>query len=215
MVAPLSPRQRDVLNAILRHQRHHDYAPTVRELCEAVGVSSPNTIAVHLDALERKRYIQRHDGLARSIEVLHTGGGHGPEDRGPKGMRILSLPIIGEIAAGLPIQANAQGDERYAIPFTMAGTEDAYILRVRGESMIDEHICSGDLVVVWPQPTARNGEIIVALLADNTVTLKKFYREGNHIRLQPANPTMPPIIIPAGEQCEIQGTVRTVIRQAA
>lgn len=214
MVAPLSTRQRDVLNAILRHQRHHDYAPTVRELCEAVGVSSPNTIAVHLDALERKRYIQRHDGLARSIEVLR-GTDEGPQDRGPKGMRILSLPIVGEIAAGLPIQANKQHDERFDIPFSMAGTEDAYILRVRGESMIDEHICNGDLVVVRPQQTARNGEIVVALVGDNTVTLKKFYHEGTHIRLQPANPTMPPIIIPADELCEIQGTVRTVIRQAA
>ncbi|MFN8511631.1 MAG: transcriptional repressor LexA [Chloroflexia bacterium] len=163
MVAPLSTRQRDVLNAILRHQRHHDYAPTVRELCEAVGVSSPNTIAVHLDALERKRYIQRHDGLARSIEVLR-GTEDGPQDRGPKGMRILSLPIVGEIAAGLPIQANKQHDERFEIPFSMAGTEDAYILRVRGESMIDEHICNGDLVVVRPQQTARNGEIVVALV---------------------------------------------------
>jgi repressor LexA len=214
MVAPLSTRQRDVLNAILRHQRHHDYAPTVRELCEAVGVSSPNTVAHHLDALERKRYIQRHDGLARSIEVLR-GTGNNPDDRGPKGMRILNLPIIGEIAAGLPIQANAQIDERFEIPFSMAGTEDAYILRVRGESMIEEHICNGDLVVVRPQQTARDGEIVVALLGDNTVTLKKFYHEGTQIRLQPANPTMLPIIIPADEFCEIQGTVRTVIRQAA
>jgi repressor LexA len=214
MVSPLSPRQRDVLNAILRHHRHHDYAPTVRELCDAVGVSSPNTIAVHLDALEKKRYIRRGDGLARSIEVLRSVEG-GPEDRGSKGMRILNLPITGEIAAGLPIQANAQHDERFELPFSMAGSEDAYILRVRGESMIDEHICSGDLVVVRPQQEARNGEIVVALLGDNSVTLKKFYHEGTHIRLQPANPTMPPIIIPAGEFCEIQGTVRTVIRQAA
>jgi repressor LexA len=214
MVAPLSTRQRDVLTAIQRHQRHHEYAPTVRELCDAVGVTSPNTIAHHLDALQRKGYIRRHDGLARSIEVLRRDD-RGPDDRGPKGMPILNLPIIGEIAAGLPIQANALADERFEVPFSMAGTEDAYILRVRGESMIDEHICPGDLVIVRPQQTARNGEIVVALLADNTVTLKKFYHEGSHIRLQPANPTMPPIIIPAGEFCEIQGTVRTVIRQAA
>jgi repressor LexA len=214
MIAPLSARQRDVLNAILRHQRHHDYSPTVRELCEAVGVSSPNTVAHHLDALERKRYILRHDGLARSIEVLRRADGS-PVDREPKGARLLSLPIKGDIAAGLPIQANERHDEQFDIPFSMAGSDDAYILRVRGESMIDEHICSGDLVVVRPQQEARNGEIVVALLGDNTVTLKKFYHEGTHIRLQPANPTMPPILIQADEFCEIQGTVRAVIRQAA
>ena len=205
MGAPLAPRQQEVFLFIVDYQERHDCAPTVRELCEGLGVGSTNTIDYHLKALERKGYIRRREGLARSIEII---------GRGATATRaIVSLPIVGEIAAGRPIQALEGHEERLELPRSLAGAAGAYALRVRGQSMIDEHICDGDLVVVRPQETARNGDIVVALLADNGVTLKKFYHEGDRIRLQPANAAMPPIIVPAGEECAIQGTVLTVIRQ--
>jgi repressor LexA len=209
MPEPLAPRQKDVLLFITDYQQRHECAPTVRELCEGLGVTSTNTIDYHLKALERKGYIRRRGNLARSIEVVDRRGGP-QQSRG-----LVRLPVVGEIAAGLPIQALDGSDETLDVALALAGTADAYALRVRGESMIDEHICDGDLVVVRPQQTARNGDIVVALLADNGVTLKKFYHEGDHIRLQPANATMPPIIVPADEECAIQGTVMAVIRPVA
>lgn len=200
---PLAPRQQEVLRFIGAYQERHECAPTVRELCEGLGVGSTNTIDYHLKALERKGYIRRREGLARAIEIV---------DRRARPARgIVTLPVIGEIAAGLPIQALEGHEEQIEVALGAAGA--VYALRVRGQSMIDEHICDGDLVVVRPQETARNGDIVVALLADNGVTLKQFYHEGDHIRLQPANATMPPLIIPAGEECAIQGTVMAVIRQ--
>ncbi len=207
MGKPLAPRQKDVLLFIEDYFERHECAPTVRELCEGLGVDSTNTIAYHLKALEKKGYIRRRGNLARAIELV--------ERRGRARRGIVNLPIAGEIAAGLPIQALEGQEERVEVALALAGAEDAYALRVRGQSMIDEHICDGDLVVVRPQQTARNGEIVVALLADNGVTLKKFYHEVDHIRLQPANAAMPPIIVPAGDDCAIQGTVMAVIRQLA
>ena len=202
---PLAPRQQAVLRFIGAYQEHHGCAPTLRELCQGLGVGSTNTIDYHLKALERKGYIRRREGLARAIEIV--------DRRGKPACGIVSLPVIGEIAAGLPIQALEGHEEQIDVALGAAGA--VYALRVRGQSMIDEHICDGDLVVVRPQQTARNGDIVVALLADNGVTLKKFYHEGDQIRLQPANAAMPPIIVAAGEECAIQGTVMAVIRQTA
>ncbi len=213
MRQPLAPRQKDVLHFITDYHIRHECAPTVRELCEGLGVGSTNTIDYHLKALERKGYIRRRGGRARAIEIVDRRGGPGLGAGGGGG--VIGLPIVGEIAAGLPIQALEGHEERIEVSFALAGTERAYALRVRGQSMIDEHICDGDLVIVRPQETARNGDIVVALLADNGVTLKKFYHEGDRIRLQPANAAMPPIVVPAGDECAIQGIVMTVIRQVA
>lgn len=206
MPEPLAPRQKDVLRCIEDYQEQYECMPTVREIADGLGVTSTNTVDYHLKALERKGYIRRRGNLARSIELVDWRGSL-KRRRG-----IVSLPIVGEIAAGLPIQALEGVEDTLDVSATLASAENAYALRVRGQSMIDEHICDGDLVVVRPQQTARNGDIVVALLADNGVTLKKFYHEGRQIRLQPANATMPPIIIPAGEECAIQGTVMAVIR---
>jgi repressor LexA len=212
MVDRLGARQQDVYRFIIGYQRQYECAPTVREIAEGLGIGSTNTVDYHLKALERKGFIRRRGNLARAIEIVDRGD---PGDGGPKGARILRLPIVGEIAAGRPIQALEGQEEQIELPLSLVGTPDAYVLRVRGTSMIDEHICDGDLVVIRPQETARNGEIVVALLADNGVTLKKFFHEGAQIRLQPANATMAPIIIPATEEIRIQGTVSAVIRQAA
>ena len=204
MRMPLSPRQQDAYDFIADYVERHECAPTVREIAEGLGITSTNTVDFHLKALERKGYIRRRGNLARSIELLHRPA------RARRG--IVSLPIHGEIAAGLPIQAREGFEERVEVPLSMGAAADAYALRVRGQSMIDEHICDGDIVVVRPQQTARNGENVVALLADNGVTLKKFFHEGDRIRLQPANATMPPIIVPAGDDCAIQGVVVGVLR---
>src|SRR3954453_7308782 len=212
MVDRLGARQQDVFRFIIRYHERYECAPTVREIAEELGLGSTNTVDYHLKALEKKGRIRRRGNLARAIEIIDRGD---PGNGGPKGARVYTLPISGQIAAGLPILAVEGQDEWIEVPASLAGSPDAYVLRVRGHSMIDEHICVVDLVVVRPQQTARNGEIVVALLADNGVTLKKFYHEGTHIRLQPANPTMAAIIVPAGEECAIQGTVQAVIRQAA
>lgn len=211
MVDKLGTRQGEVYAFILEYFEWHTSAPTVREIAEKLGMGSTNTVDYHLKALERKGFIRRRGNLARSIEIVDRGSGSG----GRKGASIIRLPVRGLIAAGQPIEALDDRDDFYDVPAALAGADDAYALRVRGTSMIDEHICDGDLVVVRPQATARNGEIVVALLADNGVTLKKFYHEGTHIRLQPANTTMAPIIIPADGDVAIQGTVRAVIRQVA
>lgn len=204
MKMPLSKRQQHTYDFIADYLERHECAPTVREIAEGLGVNSPNTSEHHLKALERKGYIRRRGSLARSIELVRAPG---RQRRG-----VVSLPVRGEIAAGLPIQALDGYDDVVDVPATLASAPDAYALRVRGESMIDEHICDGDIVVVRPQQTARNGENVVALLADNGVTLKKFFHEGDRIRLQPANVTMPPIVVPADDDCAIQGVVIGVIR---
>lgn len=209
MVDKLGTTQCDVYKFIIDYFDWHRSAPTIREIAEKLGIGSTNTIDYHLKALERKGFIRRRGNLARSIEILDRG----PNGAGPQRAAIVRLPVRGSIAAGQPIEALDDRDDFYEVSASLAGSPDAYALRVRGTSMIDEHICDGDLVVVRPQSTARNGEIVVALLADNGVTLKKFYHEGKYIRLQPANATMAPIIIPADGDIAIQGTVRAVIRQ--
>lgn len=152
-------------------------------------------------------------GEAAGTSAPATGAGHRGRRRGtPPVGGLISLPIVGEIAAGVPIQPLDAEAEHIDVSAALAGGADAFVLRVRGESMVDEHILDGDLVIVRPQATARDGEIVVALLADNSVTLKSFYREGDHVRLQPANPAMAPILVRPGEEFAVQGTVRAVIR---
>ena len=207
MAEPLAPRQKDVYYYILDHFERHECSPTVREIADGLGVASTNTIDYHLKALERKGYARRRGTLARNIELLRRPA---RRDGG-----IVRLPIRGEIAAGVPIQALDRADEAFDVSAALVRDRDSYLLRVRGESMIEDHICHGDLVVVRPQQTARNGETVVALLADNGVTLKRFYHEGDRIRLQPANSAMRPIYVAADEELAIQGVVTGVIRSFA
>ena len=214
MATRLGETQKKVLRFIHDYQQQHGESPTVREICDGLDLNTPSLGHHHLRGLEVKQYIRRRSNTARSIEIIRWDWLE-PRDRAPKMARMLWLPVKGEIAAGQPIVAYDDADELHAVALSVAGTPDAYILRVRGNSMIDEHICNGDLVVIHPQDTARNGQNVVALLADNSATLKTFYHEGSHIRLQPANPTMQPIIVPADEEFMIRGVVRAVIRLAA
>lgn len=213
MAARLGQTQLEVLRFIRRYQVQFEDSPSVREICDELGLGSTNTGMYHLKALEGKGYIRRRGNVARSIEIVRWDWLQ-PQERAPRVAQVQWLPVVGEIAAGLPLDAYERREDFREVPRWMAGSPDDYILKVRGESMIDEHICDGDLVVIHPQQTARNGEIVVALLADNGATLKTFFHEGHQIRLQPANPTMPPIIIPRGDDCRIQGVVRAVIRAA-
>ncbi|HEY8600437.1 MAG TPA: transcriptional repressor LexA [Thermomicrobiales bacterium] len=208
MVDRLGTKQREVYQFILQYLEWHGCAPTMREIAEKLNFGSTNTVDYHLKGLERKGYIRRRGNLARAIEIVDRG----PDGAGPQAARMVSLPIRGLIAAGEPIQPLDDHDRWCDVSMTMAGAPGAYALRVRGTSMIDEHICDGDLVIIEPRATAANGEIVVALLEDG-VTLKTFFREGKQVRLQPANKTMKPILVTADQDFAIQGVLRGVIRQ--
>ncbi len=207
-----SARQQAVYDFIVEYQDQNECSPSVREIAEALGMASTNTVAHHINGLVEKGLLSKREHSARNLMVVDR-----PADgySRPRSIRSVRLQVRGLIAAGQPIEALDDRDDYLDLPESLVGSRDAYVLRVRGTSMIDEHICNGDLVVIRPQATARDGEIVVALLAGNTVTLKKFFNEGTHIRLQPANATMAPILIRKGEDIAIQGIVRAVIRQAA
>lgn len=187
----LTPRQAEVLAFIKDSIRSEGKVPTVREIASALGVRAPGTVQDHLKALEQKGYLSREKGTSRNIRV----------DVDPE-----RLPVLGRIAAGLPIEA-IPDQESFAL--SDLDLENAFMLRVRGESMIEDHIQDGDLVVVRRQSVARNGDIVVAITPEGEATLKRFYREAGRIRLQPANSQMEPIYL---TEVAIQGKAIAVIR---
>ena len=202
----LTPKQRAVYHFIRQFIGWHGYAPTVREIADNFELRSTNTVDYHITALEKKGFIRRRGNMARAIELI------GLEPGGHDAARFVRVPVEGLIAAGEPIQPLDDRDAWANVSMTMAGAPGAYALRVRGDSMIDEHICSGDLVIIEPRSTAKNGEIVVALLEEG-VTLKTFFHEGKRIRLQPANKTMKPIYVSPDQSFAIQGILRGVLRQ--
>ena len=181
MGGPLTQRQHRVLATIERFVRDEGYTPSVREVGSIVGLA-PATVQQHLDALERKGYIRR-SGQSHGIEMISNG-----DDAS-----VIHVPIVGEIAAGLPIDAYEERLETIAVAASVAPSNDAYALRVRGDSMIDDHICDGDVVIVEPADTVQDGDIAVAMLDDGTATLKRLFREHGRVRLQPANADFEPI----------------------
>ena len=195
-------RQRAVVNAVRELMKENNYSPSVRQLGERLGLA-PATVQQHLDALERKGTIARTGG-AFGIEILE------PDYEAEAALRgEFRAPLIGAIAAGEPILAVEDHEEMVALPETMGGQGEHYVLRVQGDSMIDDHILDGDLVVIKRQQTADDGETVVALLEDGTATLKRIYREPSGIRLQPANSEMDPIYV---DRVDIQGKVTGIIR---
>lgn len=197
----LTPRQTDVLVAIRNYRHIHGYAPTMQELADQLKTSKV-TIFEHVGALERKRVLRRDKHKARSLEII--------ADTLPDENRSTKLPLLGNIAAGSPIEA-VENREEIDLESLFASKQGVYVLRVRGESMIDDHLCDGDYVVIERRETARNGEQVVALLDTGEATLKRYYREGPNIRLQPANQTMQPRVVPA-DRVRIQGVVIGVLR---
>jgi repressor LexA len=198
---PLTKRQREILDYLNEFIQQHGYAPSLEEIGKRFSLSSLATVHKHLTNLQDKGFIKRAWNRSRSVEVVPTR----------LGGRAVELPLLGYVAAGAPIEAVA-GTETISVPEEMVGRRDTYVLRVRGSSMIDEQIRDGDFVVVEDRKTAENGEMVIALLGGSDVTLKKFYRQNGSIRLQPANPVMNPIVVPA-DQVQIQGVVVGVLRK--
>lgn len=198
----LTPRQTDVLTAIRNYRYINGLAPTMQELADQLGTSKV-TIFEHVGALEKKRALRRDKHKARSLEIVG-------EDRLPDENRATKLPLLGNIAAGSPIEA-VENREEIDLEAMFSSRQGVYVLRVRGESMIEDHLCDGDYVVIERRDNPRNGEQVVALLDTGEATLKRFYKEGNKIRLQPANHTMQPRIVEVG-QCKVQGVVIGVLR---
>ena len=199
----LTPRQLDVVVAIRNYRHLYGYAPTMQELANQLGTSKV-TIFEHVGALEKKRVLRRDRHKARSLEIVS-------DERLPDENRNTKLPLLGSIAAGSPIEA-VENREELDLEQLFSTRKGVYVLRVRGESMIDDHLCDGDYVVIERRENARNGEQVVALLDTGEATLKRFYKEGGgKIRLQPANKEMEPRIVDA-DRCRIQGIVIGVLR---
>ncbi len=200
---PLTKRQKEILDYIESFIGDQGYAPSFEEIAESFGYSSLATVHEHLSNLERKGYIRKSYNESRSIELVSRD----------TGTPVVELPLLGAVAAGLPIEA-IQDNETLAVPPDMISRRrDNYVLRVEGNSMIEEQIRDGDYIVVQAQDRAEDGQMVVALVADEAATVKKLYREpGGRIRLQPANPTMEPIIVDAVD-VRIQGIVVGVIRK--
>ncbi len=198
---PLTKRQRQILDYLNEFIEEHGYAPSLEEIGRRFGLSSLATVHKHLTNLQDKGFIRRAWNRSRSVELVPTR----------MGGRALDLPLLGYVAAGIPIEA-VVSNETVTVPEDLVGTRDTYALRVRGDSMIDEQIRDGDVVVVEDRQTARNGEMVIALLEGAEVTLKKFYRENGHIRLQPANDAVAPIIVRA-DKVQVQGVVVGVMRR--
>ena len=198
----LSRRQLDILAFIKEEVSQKGYPPSVREIGEAVGLASSSTVHGHLARLEKKGLIRRDPTKPRAIEVL------GLEDNIPS-VRSVSIPVIGKVTAGLPISAIENVEEYFPLPEHVVGDENVFMLSVVGDSMIEAGIFNKDLVVVKQQPTANNGDIIVAMTDEDEATVKRFFKETNHIRLQPENSSMEPIIL---QSCTILGKVIGVYR---
>lgn len=199
----LTKRQRQILDYITEFNRDNGYSPSFREIGEHFNLSSPATIHSHIDSLKNKGWLKSSFNMARSIEIIPTN---------VNWVEALELPLVGLIAAGEPIEA-VQNNDTINIPADMIKDQaNSYVLKVKGNSMIEDGILDGDFVIVERNPSPRNGDVVVALLDNAYATLKKFYREANRIRLQPANSSMKPIY---SADPLIQGIVRGVIRKFA
>jgi len=197
----LTKRQKNIYDFIVSFIESNGYAPSIAEIGGKFGLSSPATIHKHLTNLEAKGLIKRHKNLSRAIEMAPAANRTGA----------VEAPLLGYIAAGAPVETY-QMDETVSIPEDMLGRNRTYVLRVRGESMIEEQIRDGDYVVVDERDRASNGETVVALINKEDVTLKKYYLENGKVRLQPANSSMSPIIL-SPEDVTIQGVVIGLLRK--
>ena len=200
---PLTKRQREILTFLGSYSEDNGYAPSFEEIAAKFSYNSLATVHEHLSNLERKGYIKRAYNESRAIEIL-------PSNAFP---RAIELPLMGTVAAGVPIEASATG-ETIAVPNEfIRRTGDHYVLKVRGNSMVDAQICDGDYVIVNERQSVDNGEMVIAMLGGTSATVKKFFRERDgRIRLQPANDTMEPIYVHEND-ISIQGVVVGVLRR--
>ncbi|NLW44166.1 MAG: transcriptional repressor LexA [Syntrophomonadaceae bacterium] len=201
--AALTPRQQEIFDYLQTHTKKYGYPPSVREIGQALGLSSSSTVHVHLTQLEDKGWIRRDPSKPRAIEILVDDDEEGFEPE------VINLPIVGKVAAGVPITAVENIDGYVSISADFLGKGNHFLLRVSGDSMIEAGIFDGDLVIVRAQEAAENGDIVVALL-DDEATVKRFYRRPDHVELRPENPSMEPIIV---DNVVITGVVKGLIRR--
>jgi repressor LexA len=199
----LTKRQKEIFDFIRRYAGKYGYPPTVREIGKAVGLHSSSTVHAHLANLEKSGLLRRDPSKPRAIELL--------VDKAKKAIRPPGLPLVGQVAAGAPVLAEENIEEYLDVPDMIGGEEGDYVLRVRGESMKDAGILEDDFVVVRPSADADDGEIVVALIGDEA-TVKRFFREADHVRLQPENEAMEPIIT---TDAELLGRVVGVFRKVS
>ncbi len=197
----ISEKQREILEYIKQEILNRGYPPAVREICEAVDLKSTSSVHSHLETLEKNGYIRRDPTKPRAIEIIDDSFNLTRRE-------VVNVPIIGNVAAGQPLLAVENIDNYFPIPMEFMPNNDTFILNVKGESMINAGICDGDKILVECCTDARNGDMVVALVEDSA-TVKTFYREDGHVRLQPENDTMDPIIV---EDCTILGKVFGVFR---
>ena len=201
----LTKRQQDIFLFIESYIQDRGFPPTVREIAAKFNLVSPGGVHKHIQALVKKKLLTKEDQQSRTLQVRRQAPTH------EKG--VVELPLMGYVAAGKPIEAIAQGTDTVAVPMQLApNPRHNYLLMVKGDSMIEEAILDGDYVVMEPREQARNGEMVVALINGSQATLKRFYQEQTHIRLQPSNQTMAPILIKEGD-LRIQGIVVGIWRR--
>ena len=197
----ITDKQMQILEYIKNEILNSGYPPTVREICDAVGLKSTSSVFAHLEKLENNGYIRRDPTKPRAIEVVD-------DNFNLTRREVVNIPMVGQVAAGQPLLAVENITNYFPLPAEFTPKEQTFMLKVKGESMINVGIFDGDFIMVEKCPTARNGEIIVALV-DDSATVKTFYKEAGHIRLQPENDDMEPILVP---DCQILGRVFGVLR---
>jgi len=206
MQVPLTKRQKQVLNCIVKEIETKGYPPSIREIGKALNISTLRGVTCHLDALEKKGYIKR-DSTPRGIKIISSviNGILTSQNR-----KVIKLPLLGRVAAGTPILAEQNIEDWFSVPKELVkNNRNVFLLRIRGDSMINDHILDGDLVIVKSQTTAENSDIVVGII-DNEATVKRFYRRNNHIELCPSNPKYKPIILK--EDFKINGKVIGLLR---
>jgi repressor LexA len=203
----LTKRQQEIFDFIRKYSARYGYPPTVRDIGKAVGLTSSSTVHAHLSNLEKIGLLRRDPSKPRAIELLDRAVGSAVESvRGI--VRPDGLPLVGSVAAGQPILAEENIEDYVSVPEAAGGDDGAYLLRIRGDSMTGAGILEGDLVVVRPQDTAKDGDIVVALLGEEA-TVKRFFRESDHVRLQPENDSMDPI---RSKEVKVLGRVVGLLR---
>jgi repressor LexA len=202
-----SNRQLDIMSFIRTHFKDKGYPPSVREIGEAVGLQSTSTVHGHLDRLERKGFIRRDPSKSRTIEILDQDAS---DSEANFSLSISQVPMIGKVTAGEPILATENIEDYFPLPSHIVGDHEVFMLTVSGDSMYEAGIFDGDYLVVRKQSSASNGEIVVAMTEEDEATVKTFYKEKDHIRLQPENPSLQPILL---SHCTILGKVIGVFRQ--
>lgn len=203
MAVTLYKRQRQIVDFIAQYIQKSGYSPTLREIAESIGVSSLATVHEHLQALERKKIIKKHEGAVRGIELIDRTFLRTTES--------IDLPLLGYIAAGNPIEPYSDDTATFKVsPEMISGKKRSYVLQVKGQSMIEDHIDDGDYVVIEETQDIKDGDIVVALLDNGLATLKRIYREVTRVRLEPANSSMSPIYT---TNIQVQGRVVGLIRK--